>query len=189
MDGELITAIVAVVVSVAGILYTSVQTKTAKNAATAAQDQVELMRRQIEAEEKDRFENRGPVFSVARAYTDESDVNVPRALVQIEQGSGPRLVSVVVSATGNGVEGMRGAYDPDSGWGYRREPSIELGTSTPGALHDVYVDLDYHTRETGVHLTLACVDEAGARWVRSLGTRVEPEPEPPQGPGRRRFRV
>ncbi|MEV5605690.1 hypothetical protein AB0L33_30055 [Streptomyces sp. NPDC052299] len=185
MGGELITAIVAVVVSVVGIVYTSSQTKTAKDAAKAAREQVELMRRQIEGEEKDRFENRGPVFSVERAYTDESDVNVPRALVKIEQASGPRLASVAVSATGDGVEGMRGAYDPDLAWDYRREPSIDLGTSSPGALHDVYVELDYHTRETDVHLTLVCADEAGARWVRSLGTRVEPEPEPPRGRGRR----
>ncbi|MEU9071036.1 hypothetical protein HUT15_36130 (plasmid) [Streptomyces sp. NA03103] len=183
MDGELITAIVAVAVSVVGIVYTSVQTKTAKKAAEAAQGQVELMRRQIEAEEEDRFENRGPVFSVERAYTDESDVNVPRALVRIKQGSGPRLVSVVVSATGDGVDGMRN--NSDSEHGYSRAPSIDLGTSTPGALHDVYVDLDFDTRKTDVHLTLACVDEAGARWVRPLGTRVEPEPAPPRGQSRR----
>ncbi|MFG3071901.1 hypothetical protein [[Kitasatospora] papulosa] len=185
MEGELITAIVAVVVSVVGIIYTSVQTQTAKDAAKAAQDQVKLMRRQIETEERDRFENRGPLFSVERAYTDESNVNVPRALVKVKQGSGPRLVSVVVSATGDGVDGMRGAYDSNSALEYRRERSIDLGTSTPGALHDVYVDLDFHTRRADVHLTLACVDEVGARWVRSLGTRAEPEPEPPRGSSRR----
>ncbi|MFJ2094723.1 hypothetical protein ACIOEW_36535 [Streptomyces sp. NPDC087901] len=181
VDGELITAIAAVVVAVAGTGYSAVQTRTAKDAAKAATDQVDLMRRQIEREEKDRFESSGPAFEVDNAHADESDANVPRALVKVKQASGSRLVSVVVAASGAGVEGMRGAFDRDSAWNYRREECIDLGASTPGAVHDVYVDLDFDTHRTDVHLTLVCYTEAGERWERALGARVEPLPEPPRG--------
>ncbi|MFJ1733307.1 hypothetical protein [Streptomyces sp. NPDC088254] len=64
MDGELITAIAATVVSAVATGYAARQAHIAKGAARSAEAQVALMRRQIEGEEADRFEARGPQFSI-----------------------------------------------------------------------------------------------------------------------------
>ncbi|MET8732139.1 hypothetical protein ABZV81_33940 [Streptomyces parvus] len=149
MDGELITAITAVFVSVVGMVYAGSQARTAKAAARSAETQVELMRRQIEGEEKARFEGSGPTFAVSSAVVDKSNANVPRAVLSLRQESGQRLASLAISASGTGVEGMRGARDSDSPWEYQREDQVDVGESTQGATHEVYVDLSYDTRATG----------------------------------------
>ncbi|MFE7212489.1 hypothetical protein ACFU93_21345 [Streptomyces sp. NPDC057611] len=179
MDGELITAIAATGVSLVATGYAAMQARIAKRAARSAEEQVVLMRRQIEGEEADRFEARGPQFSIKEAHTDESDVNVPRGKLVIKQGSGPPLSSVIVSATGEGVEGMRGASESNSYAEYRREQHIDIGPMAAGGTHDVYVDLDYHTRDTTIQLHLECRNEAGETWQRSYAARVEPLPEEP----------
>ncbi|MFJ4622304.1 hypothetical protein [Streptomyces sp. NPDC088812] len=186
MDGELITAIAATVVSAVATGYAARQAHIAKGAARSAEAQVALMRRQIEGEEADRFEARGPQFSIEAAHTDESDVNVPRGKLVIKQDSGPPLTSIIVRATGEGVEGMRGAYmyDPHSHTDYGREQTIDIGPMAAGGTHDVYVDLDYHTRDTTVHLSLECQGQAGDTWQRAIAARVEPLPEPPLWRGR-----
>lgn len=154
VDGELVTAIAATMVSAVATGYAAMQAHIAKGAARSAEAQVALLLRQIE-EEADRFEARGPQFSIEAAHTDESDVNVPRGKLVVKQDSGPPLSSVTVSAIGSGVEGMRGAYDPDSGHSdYLWEQSIDIGPMAAGGTHDVYVDLDYHTHRTRIQLSL-----------------------------------
>lgn len=192
MDGELVTAIAATAVSVVATGYAAMQAHIAKGAARsaeaqvhAAEAQVALLLRQIEGEEADRFETRGPQFSIESAHTDESDVNVPRGKLVVKQDSGSPLSSVTISATGTGVEGMRGPYDPDNGYSdYRREQSIDIGPMAAGGTHDVYVDLDYHTRRTRIQLSLVCRGQSGDTWQRGVAARVEPLPAPPRGRGR-----
>ncbi|WP_329363007.1 hypothetical protein [Streptomyces sp. NBC_01483] len=187
MDGELVTAIVATGVSAVATGYAAIQAHIAKGAARSAEAQVVLLLRQIEGEEADRFEARGPQFSIEAAHTDESDVNVPRGKLVVKQGSGPPLSSVIVSATGAGVEGMRGAYDPDHDYSeYRPEQSVDIGPIAKGGTHDVYVDLDYNTRRTNIQLSLVCRDSVGGTWQRAVAARVEPLPDPPRGRGRGR---
>jgi hypothetical protein len=182
MDGELVTAIAATAVSAVATAYAAAQARIAKGAAQSAKDQVALLLRQIEGEEADRFEARGPQFSIEAAHTDESDVNVPRGKLVVKQDSGPPLDSVTVSATGTGVEGIRGAYDPDNGYSdYRQEQRVDIGPMAAGQTHDVYVDLDYHTRRTSIQLSLVCRDHAGDTWKRAVATRVEPLHDPPRG--------
>lgn len=185
MDGELITAIAAAGVSGAAAVIAVWQANIAKDSAdsakkqaVAAEEQVILMRRQIEGDEASRKEERGPRFVIESAHTDESDVNVPRGKLIIKQEHGPALASVNVSATGEGVDGMRGAYDSDSYSDYLREQSIEIGPIAAGGTHTVYVDLDYHTRETSIQLHLVCEDQRGEVWERAVGARVAPLPEP-----------
>jgi hypothetical protein len=183
MDGELVTAIAATMVSVVATGYAAMQAHIAKGAARSAEAQVVLLLRQIEGEEADRFEARGPQFSIEAAHTDESDVNVPRGKLVVKQDS-PPLSSVTVSAIGSGVEGMRGAYDPDSGHSnYLREQSIDIGPMAAGGTHDVYVDLEYHTHRTRIQLSLVCRDHTGDTWQRGVAARVEPLPDPPRGRG------
>ncbi|MEU9372064.1 hypothetical protein AB0D71_47230 [Streptomyces avermitilis] len=192
MDGELVTAIAATAVSVVATGYAAMQAQIAKGAARsaeaqvhAAEAQVALLLRQIEGEEADRFENRGPQFSIESTHTDESDANVPRGKLVVKQDSGPPLSSVIVSATGTGVEGMRGAYNRDNGYSdYRQEQSIDIGSMAAGGTHDVYVDLDYQTRRTRIQLSLVCRDQSGNTWQRGVAARVEPLPDPPRGRGR-----
>ncbi|MEU1273490.1 hypothetical protein [Streptomyces sp. NPDC005799] len=187
MNGELITAIAATAVSAVATGYAAMQAHIAKRAARSAEEQVALMRRQIEGEEADRFEARGPQFSIESAHTDESDVNFPRGKLVVKQDSGPPLSSVIVSATGKGVEGMRGAYDSTSESDYRREQGIDIGPMAPHGTHDVYVDLDWDTRDTTIQLKLVCRNEVGDTWHRGVGARVEPLPDEP--PSRRRGRT
>lgn len=114
-------------------------------------------------------------------------MNVPRGKLVVKQGSGPPLSSVIVSATGAGVEGMRGAYDPDHDYSeYRPEQSVDIGPIAKGGTHDVYVDLDYNTRRTNIQLSLVCRDSVGGTWQRAVAARVEPLPDPPRGRGRGR---
>lgn len=149
LDGELVTAIAATMVSAVATGYAAMQAHIAKGAARSAEAQVALLLRQIEGEEADRFEARGPQFSIEAAHTDESDVNVPRGKLVVKQDSGPPLNSVTVSAIGSGVEGMRGGYDPDSGHSdYLREQSIDIGPMAAGGTHDVYRSCTTTTHNT-----------------------------------------
>lgn len=186
MDGELITAIAAVAVSVVGAGYAARQAQIAKSAARsaeaqvkAAEEQVALMLRQVEGEEVGRHEARGPEFTTESGHTDISDANVPRGVLVLRQASGPALSTGTVTATGEGVEGMRGKRNDASHWGYDRETNIDIGPMASGGTETVHVDLDFDTRKTKIVLHLTCRAQDGTgTWQRSVAAEIEPRPRP-----------
>lgn len=164
MDGGLI---ITTVVSVAAAVIAAWQAVIARNQAKDASDSAR--------------EARGPQFTIESGYTDESDENVPRGELVLRQTSGPALSGLTVNASGEGVEGLRGPYDPDSHWGYQRVQSIDIGPLAAGGTQTVRVDLDYHTRQTTVVLHLECHEHDGTgTWQRSAAKTVEPPPPPPR---------
>ncbi|MDT0310246.1 hypothetical protein RM780_25310 [Streptomyces sp. DSM 44917] len=138
------------------------------------------MLRQIEGEEADRKDARGPQFVIESGYTDTSDSNVPRGVLVLRQTGGPALGSVTVSASGEGVDGMRGEPYEAPFSGYGRAESVDLGPMAAGGTATAYVDLDYHTVETTVLLHLRCRSLDGAdSWERSAARQIERRPDPP----------
>jgi hypothetical protein len=157
------------------------QAVAAEQQVKAVEDQVALARRQLDAEDAEREDTRGPQFDIESGYTDESDVNVPRGVLVLRQKSGPALSNITVNASGEGVEGLQGPDDPDSSWGYQRVQSIDIGSLAAGGTKTVRVDLDYDTRETTVVLHLECGERDGTgTWRRSAAKAIEPPPAPPQ---------
>lgn len=202
MDGQLTAAIASAAISAAaaGIaIWQAViardQAATATEAAQlaerqavaaeqqvkAAEDQVTLMRRQLDAEDAERQNARGPQFTIESGHTDLSDVNVPRGVLVLRQTSGPPLARVTVSASGQGVDGLRGDHTYDRHWdGYTRVDTAEIGPMASGGTATVYVDLDYHTHETTVTLHLDCqARNSPDVWQRSVAQDIEPRPERP----------
>ncbi|MFJ8078890.1 hypothetical protein ACIQ7Q_34380 [Streptomyces sp. NPDC096176] len=198
MDGELITAIAATAVSAgaAGVAFwqahiakgaarsaeaqvraAEAQVQSAEAQVRSAETQVALMLRQVQGEEADRAEARGPQFTIEKGYTDASDANVPRGVLALRQTSGPALRSVIVSATGEGVEGMRGARNASSPWGYDRMASLDIGPMAAGGTVTVYVDLNFDTHETRVLFHLECQAQTGSDvWQRAVAQWIEPPP-------------
>ncbi|MGW0704320.1 hypothetical protein ACWD0A_34605 [Streptomyces sp. NPDC002867] len=184
MDGELITAIAATAVSAGAAGVAFWQAHIAKGAARSAEAQVRsaetqvaLMLRQVQGEEAGRADARGPQFTIEKGYTDASDANVPRGVLALRQTSGPALRSVIVSATGEGVEGMRGARNASSPWGYDRMASLDIGPMAAGGTATVYVDLNFDTHETRVLFHLECQAQTGADvWQRAVAQWIEPPP-------------
>ncbi|MDX2682181.1 hypothetical protein [Streptomyces soliscabiei] len=184
MNGELITAIAAAVVSAGAAGVAVWQADIAKQSAVssriqanAAQEQVALMRRQIEAEDADRHQAAGPQFVIDQAHTDTRD-NTPYGVLVLRQESGPPLASVRVTASGEGVEGLRGEYASDSD----TYPETDLGPMAEGnGTRTVHVALDYHRPETTVLLHLECrARDTDSVWRRSISSNVAPVPEPPR---------
>ncbi|MEV5842215.1 hypothetical protein AB0M32_09590 [Streptomyces sp. NPDC051985] len=187
MNGELITAIAAAVVSAGAAGVAVWQADIAKQSAVssriqanAAQEQVALMRRQIEAEDADRHQAAGPQFVIDQAHTDTRD-NTPYGVLVLRQESGPPLASVRVTASGEGVEGLRGEYASDSDT-YRCAAETDLGPMAEGnGTRTVHVALDYHQPETTVLLHLECrARDTDSVWRRSISSNVAPVPEPPR---------
>ncbi|WP_330346680.1 hypothetical protein OG858_47080 (plasmid) [Streptomyces europaeiscabiei] len=195
MNGELTTAIVAAVVSAgaAGVAVwqaniakqsadsARIQADAAQVQADAAQEQVALMRRQIEAEDADRHQAAGPQFVIDQAHTDTRDGNTPYGVLVLRQESGPPLASVLVTASGEGVEGLRGEYASASD-SYRCAAETDLGPMAEGnGTRVVHVALDYHHPETTVLLHLECrARDTDSVWRRSISSNVAPVPEPPR---------
>ncbi|MFI8521007.1 hypothetical protein ACIGEZ_24775 [Streptomyces sp. NPDC085481] len=187
MDGELIAAIAATAVSAgaAGVAawQSRIAARTAKDARTqanAAQEQVALMRRQLDAEDADRHEAAGPQFVVEQAHTETPD-HAPYGVLVLRQESGPALASVLVTAEGDGVEGLRGEYRSGTD-SYGRLDEAEIGPMAAGnGTHTVRVVLDYDHPRTTVRLHLECRAQDGdGVWQRSISSDVAPTPEPPR---------
>ncbi|MFG2351495.1 hypothetical protein [Streptomyces phaeochromogenes] len=188
MNGELITAIAAAVVSAGAAGVAVWQARTAAQSAdaariqaNAAQEQVALMRRQIEAEDADRHQAAGPQFVIDQAHTETRDANAPYGVLVLRQESGPPLASVLVTASGEGVEGLRGEYVSDSD-SYRCAAETDLGPMAEGnGTGTVHVALDFHHAETTVLLHLECrARDTDSVWQRSISSDVALTPEPPR---------
>ncbi|MFZ3494715.1 hypothetical protein ACODT5_16085 [Streptomyces sp. 5.8] len=137
------------------------------------------MHRQLEAEDHDRHQAAGPHFEIDQAYTERG--NTPYGVLVLRQTSGPALDSVLVTAAGAGVEGLRGAYDSaNNAYDCVNEYDIAPMAAGNGTV-EVYVQLDYHHHETKIILNLKCRTQGTSRvWERSVYDNVAPTPEPPR---------
>ncbi|MEV7535373.1 hypothetical protein [Streptomyces hydrogenans] len=187
MDGELITAIAAAGVSAGAAGIAVWQSRiaarsagSAKIQAKAAEEQVELMRRQLDAEDSERHQAAGPQFAVTAAHTDTHDSSFPYGVLVLRQESGPALASVRITASGTGVEGLRGQHHGEMGR-YHHVHEIDLGSMAAGTgTKTVQVALDYDHQETTIILHMECRAHDGRVWDRSVSSDVAPAPEPPR---------
>jgi hypothetical protein len=203
MDGELITASAAVVVSVIGTGYAGWQAHIARRAALsaeaqarsaevqahsaeeqarsaetqarAAEEQVALMRRQLEADEAARHEAGGPNFSLSFDRSRHHPGLQRRvAVLKLKQEDGPALESVRISVSGPGVAGLLITR------GTIGEPDAEedLGSMAQGAVKDVHVALEPSAVNDGAtaRLSIRCDDGTGASWRRDYSCEIGRRP-------------
>ncbi|WP_457029732.1 hypothetical protein [Kitasatospora sp. P5_F3] len=187
MSGELVIAITTagVSVSAAGIaIWQAViarrQATTAKDAASfaqrqaaaaevgavAAQEQVALMRRQLDAEDTERRQARGPEFTVTSGVVDRvTDNNYVRAVVTLRQTSGPSLSSIVVIASGPVMTNTQ-------------DTRAQFGPIAAGGSETITFDLDWDAPSEGrIVLNLECVGNSGDWWERSVSHDLVPVPD------------
>ncbi|MFH9118398.1 hypothetical protein [Streptomyces globisporus] len=180
MDGELITAIAATAVSLVAASVAVWQARTAASSAGAAKEQAALMRRQLEAEDAERHEAAGPQFVIEEPYTDTRDSDSPYGVLALKQTTGPALETVLVTAKGAGVEGLKNGPRGDLG-NYPRVPRVDIGAMATGnGTTTVHVALDYDHTTTTVILDLECRTPDGRTWQRSISSSLAPIPEPPR---------
>ncbi|MFD3441662.1 hypothetical protein ACFWU3_29635 [Streptomyces sp. NPDC058685] len=180
MDGELIAAIAAVGVGVVGTSYAAWQAHIAKSAArlaeeqaTAAKEQVALMRRQIEGEEGERFEARGPQFAIEDVSVHTAS-DPPYVSLTLRQTAGPALDTVLVSASSadGAVEGMRGGLNLTTRSGYDQEEELDIGPMATGGEAVVGVLLFFPNETALITLELECRSRLGEVWERSYSRKV-----------------
>jgi hypothetical protein len=186
VDAELIAAIGAAAVSGVAAVIAIWQARIAKGAARSAQtqaqaaeEQVALMRRQIEGEEEARREARGPNFSPSYDRTrTHADLRQPVATIKLKQNDGPGLTTARVSVSGDGIIGLYVPPEVLSAGG----PGEELGPMAPGASKEVRVVLEPAARTRGITVTfsLRCEDGSGAMWIRSYSCDI---PRPARASG------
>ncbi|WP_329112198.1 hypothetical protein [Streptomyces sp. NBC_01353] len=177
MDGELIAAIATAVVSVGAAAVAYGEARTAKTAAQSAEEQVALMRRQIEGEEEERREARGPQFAVEDVrIRDRRDAGG----ITLRQVHGPALSSVTATVSGDGVEGL-----PLAAWFLseqeggeiqtERPESIEIGPLAVGATAIVEFEIERRTAPTKILVQLGCHSADGTDWwQRSIAAVIDP---------------
>ncbi|MCX5215636.1 hypothetical protein OG689_41515 [Kitasatospora sp. NBC_00240] len=198
MDGGLKTAIVSACISGGAALLAiwqariaSAQAQSARDAAAfaerqavaaekatkAAEDQVALMRRQLDSEDADRREARGPEFTVRCSGAWRGSNHVRH--FEVTQDSGPALASVLVHVEGEGVRGLQ-VPDPGSAGGVSTEPTFEAGRVARGGSFTVLVVLVETgpvSAATPVHFTFQCqAQDSTDTWRRSQIANVPPPP-------------
>ncbi|WP_405706073.1 hypothetical protein [Streptomyces sp. NBC_00069] len=172
MDGETIAAIASAVVSLgaAGVAYR--ESHIAKAAAQSAEEQVALMRRQVEGEEEHRREDRGPQFAVEGVHINSTS---RMGNVTLRQTSGPPLSGITVDVTGDGVHGKMliegGTFDVSY------EDCFEIGPLAAGGTTDVPFNLEGSSiAKIFLHLNCRSADGTDS-WHRSVATTADPFPE------------
>ncbi|MGW0941483.1 hypothetical protein ACWD4O_02880 [Streptomyces sp. NPDC002623] len=170
MDSETIAAIASAVVSLgaAGVAYR--ESHIAKAAAHSAEEQVALMRRQVEGEEKHRREDRGPQFAVegVRISTRDGDVT-------LRQTSGPALSGITVNVTGDGVHGKMliesGTFDVSY------EDCFAIGPLAAGGTVNVpFTLVGRSIAKIFLHLDCRSADGTDS-WHRSVATTADAAPD------------
>jgi hypothetical protein len=144
------------------------QADAAEAAARAAQEQVELMRRQFDAEDANRREARGPEFGIMFRGASRG---LPERTVHFEfaQNSGPALQTIQVSAIGEGILGLYDPQTPTTEGPPSAQPAVELGPVSKGGKVAVHVACDPAVQATvPVRFTLVCHAEGSTdTWQRS----------------------
>ncbi|MEU1516260.1 hypothetical protein ABZ490_29675 [Streptomyces sp. NPDC005811] len=187
MNTEVVVAIVSAGVSAlaAGIavwqaLVAKGQARTAEDSALsarrqadAAEAQVQLMQRQIDGEEAERHDARGPIFKLIGHWIDEDQWGQRRAKFQLVQESGPALSSVSVTVSGDYVDGIR--PDPDE---LAAQSSLNLGESSAGAVLQLCVGIEYqHVSPVQVAVRIDCAArDSDSTWTRDLADNVQQRP-------------
>ncbi|MFI8265337.1 hypothetical protein [Streptomyces sp. NPDC085665] len=200
MSGEVRAAVGAMLISLiaSGIAYWQARTArdqavSARDAAAAAQAQVELLRRQVEGDEKARMEASGPQFELISAHTAHDPWSESYAEVTFRQSGGPALTSVRVATSGEGVGGLRrdlayGTYI-DGDFDYETIGDLEIGPMATGGTHTVRVSLDYGVNQAKVQLDFTCSASADQpTWRRALQASAAPIPVRPATGDQRRGR-
>ncbi|WP_329138136.1 hypothetical protein OG552_29700 [Streptomyces sp. NBC_01476] len=147
---------------------------SARRQADAAEAQVQLMQRQIDGEEAERHDTKGPSFTFNDRRIDEDRWGQPRATVLLVQDSGPALSRVLVTASGQYVTGIR--VDPDE---MAAQPSLDFGGSSAGTALEICVGIEYrHVLPVQVTLRIDCTARGtGATWTRDVAGSVQRPPE------------
>ncbi|WP_405842407.1 hypothetical protein OG528_29120 [Streptomyces platensis] len=156
--------------------------------ARAAEEQVKIMRAQLAGEEFDRLEARRPKFTVeATSIRTERDTGNQHFYTEVvlTQTGGRPLSSLIVSASGEYVQGMRDGKESDSQlFPVARETTIE-GMSEGSGPEKVYVHFEYrHAAPVRVTLTLKGVERGtGHVWDNEVRhVTVDREPQVPTRP-------
>ncbi|CAM5322562.1 hypothetical protein SCHAM137S_02014 [Streptomyces chartreusis] len=127
------------------------------------------MQRQIDGEEAERHAANGPVFALIGHWIEGDRQGQPRAKVRLVQRSGPALSSVLVTVSGNDVDGIR--PDPED---MSVVSSLDLGESSAGAELEFCVGLEYqHVPPVQVAVRIDCqARDTAATWTRDLADSV-----------------
>lgn len=157
--------------------------------AVAAEQQVAIMREQVDGENADRAEARRPRFDAVPSPMDYSEANHVFAEILLTQTGGVALSRVECRASGEYVNGLRQSrYQDEFGWAVG-DVVIE-GMSAGSGGEQLFVHFEYrHVTPTRVDLELLCTAREGGSWTEYFHLTVtEPEQAPPPT-GRRRCRA
>ncbi|MEV0749874.1 hypothetical protein AB0I75_32505 [Streptomyces sp. NPDC050273] len=143
--------------------------------ARAAEEQVTIMRAQLDGENADRAEARRPHFEVLASPMDYSDANQRYAEVVLTQTAGVALSRVTVRPSGEYVAGMRQSPYRDDLDMYVVGDQAEIDGMSKGSNSEtLFLHFDYeHVTPARVELELQCTAREGyASWAEHLHLTV-----------------